>query len=339
MSKALNRLDYTISKQRDRIEHINHIINHMDEQQYVINPYELEKITDYILFSPDSKPLVKKTKYRFYTENVLKNKLKKEKSLEEFINRNENFDEDTVGEVINFLERNNSNFRSEARQKIYNNDLHDKSLSVISEYEKFISLLKAKIEHIKKTSGNKKLIYLYSKHIGLCRQDQLISKDIIKGTIYFKKAYLSSNNVNYLDHFNFNNREAIKALLKIRKPSIFSDIGIILQDLEGLINKLDIKNNEKDMLNMWRYKDWTETMIANKLGMKQPNVHRKLNRIIKKIMDKYEEEYLDFVNFNYCKGAYKKCPKCNETKLLHHFGKCHSRGDGLHVYCKKCQTK
>lgn len=332
------QLDYTIDIQNDRIQHVNNIIKNMEENKQEISDYEIQLMSDYILFSPDSKPLVKKTSYRFYTEKMFNDKLKKEKNIEEYNNNDNGFNNDSIGEVIDFLERNNENTRVETKQVITKKDLNDKDLKVIKEYEDYIKMLRTRIENIKKTSNDKRLIYLYAKHIGLCRQDQLISKDILKGTIYMKKVNQNYSKDSFLQYFNFNNKDAIKALLKVQNRSIFTDIGILMMDLNKLIDMLQLKSTDSIILNMWRNNDSTESMIAHRIGLEQPNVHRKLNNIIKKIMDKHKEEYIDYINLNYKKGVYKKCPKCNEIKLIRYFGKCKSRIDGLQVYCKKCRT-
>ncbi|MCT4597469.1 MAG: hypothetical protein N4A50_06275 [Vallitalea sp.] len=334
----LDQLDYTISTQQERIKHINNIINIAQQEKITLKDFILQKMADYILFSPDSKPLVKKTKYRFYTDVALDMKLKKEQPIEGVKSKNEQFAEDTTSEVIDFLLRNNNNYRVQAKQKIYNSDLQNEDLSCLAEYERYIDQLRDKIKYIKNTTNNMKEIYLYAKHIGLCRQDQLIAKDILKGTIYLKKASESSNNTNY-NYVDYNDKQVLKALLKVKKSSIFTDIGIMVKDLDDLINKANLNERELTILNMYRSKDYTEQTIAIKLHMKQPNVNRTINNIITKIINENRKQYIDFINLNYIKGTYKKCPKCQQTKLSHYFGKCKSRTDGLQAYCKQCRKK
>lgn len=335
-NKILAQLDYTIAKQQERIKHIDDLINLAQQEKITLKDFTLQRMADYILFSPDSKPLVKKTKYRFYTDTALHNKLIKEKPIEGVKSNNEQFAEDTTSEVIDFLLRTNNNYRVQAKQKIYNSDLQDKELRYLSEYEKYINLLKEKIQYIKNTSGNMKEIYFYTKHIGLCRQDQLIIKDILKGTIYMKKPNENTNNTNY-NYIDYNDKNILKSLLKIKKSSIFTDIGIMIKDLDNLINKTNLSERESIILHMYRNKDYTEQTISNKLKMKQPNVNRTINNIITKIINKNKEEYMDFINLNYIKGTYKKCPKCQQIKLSHYYGKCKSRSDGLQPYCKQCR--
>lgn len=332
------QLDYTIDIQNDRIQYVNNIIKSREENQQEISNHEIQLMSDYILFSPDSKPLIKKTRYRFYTEKVFNDKLKKEKNIEEYNKTNSEFNNDSTGEIIDFLERNNENTRVEIKQVITKKDLNDKDLKVIKEYEDYINMLRTRIENIKNTSNDKRLIYLYAKHIGLCRQDQLISKDILKGTIYMKKVVQNYTTDSYLQYFTFNNKDAVKALLKVKYKSIFTDIGVLIMDLNNLISNLQLKSDEWSILNMWRYNESTESMIAHKIGMEQPNVHRKLNNIINKIIEQHKEQYINYISLNFKKGVYKKCPKCNEIKLIRYFGKCKSRTDGLQVYCKECRA-
>lgn len=332
----LDQLDYTISTQQGRIKHIDNLINTAQQEKIILKDFILQKMADYILFSPDAKPLVSKTKYRFYTDTALDNKLKKEQAIDGVKSKNKQFDLDTTSEVIDFLLRNNNNYRVQVKQKIYNSDLQDKDLGYLAEYEKYIDQLRDKIQYIKKTTNNMKEIYLYAKHIGLCRQDQLITKDILKGTIYLKKAKESNNNIGY-DYVNYNDKHVLKALLKVNKSSILTDIGIMVKDLDDLISRTNLNEKELIILNMYRSNDYTEKTIAIKLQMKQPNVNRTINNIITKIINKNKEQYVDYINLNYIKGKYKKCPKCQQTKLSHHYGKCNSRSDGLQAYCKQCR--
>lgn len=53
-------------------------------------------------------------------------------------------------------------------------------------------------------------------------------------------------------------------------------------------------------------------------------------------MKKYEEQYEDWIGFNYKKSEWKKCSKCGENKLLRRFDKKSDNRDGYKNICKNC---
>lgn len=368
-------LDYSIDSQKERLELVERIVNDenglpndyfkdffeqktedgVNKSHFKVNItksellshkhnvcQEIEKIADYILFAPDAKPLTMKTTHRFYTDALMEQKLNREQSLEGIAKKvasstTDEFDGDVTGEVIDFLVRKGQNYKVEAKQKIYAKDMHDEELGVVKDYEDFINHLKEKIQEIKDADGDRKLIYAYAKHIGLCVQDQLMAKDMIKRTIYFKFPEDSPEEPDILTHFNFTDMKQVKALLKAGKRSMKSDIGHLAYDLSVLLAEIDLSDRDKEILELWAEEDSTEETIAVHADITQQRVNEILNRISRQVIKKYKEKYIDNAFMNYFKGTYKQCRKCGEIKIIQHFDKERKGKHGVKAVCKSCR--
>ncbi|WP_105618505.1 hypothetical protein [Vallitalea okinawensis] len=306
---------------------------------------QLEKMADYLLFASDAKPLVKKADYKFYGDVEFKRKMFREQSLEEISSKmsaatGAECSNDLIGEVIDYLMTEKHNYKLSNKQKIVPEDLENEELQPIREYEDFINCLKEKIKKIEEEGGDKKLIYLLRKHMTLCRQDQIILKDSIKGTIYFKYIHENCGEVDYLTHFNFSDAKHVRALLKYGpKKMPQSDLGHILFDLEQLLAHVKLSKRDKEILRHWREKDSTEKIIANALGMQQPNVSRTLTSIASRVVKIYQEKHTEWLYLNCRKGTYKTCTKCGKTKLIQMFNKQKTGKYGVNSVCKTCRTK
>lgn len=291
----------------------------------------LEKIANYILFSPDGERITKKTKYNFYTEETLDMKLNKEPSYEGFVNRN-NGDEE---EVIDFLVRKGKNYKNCIKQKIYTEDLKDEELECVAQYEESINNLRQQSQSAK-NNEDMRLKRLCDNQIGSMKVDQLMCKDMLKGTIYFKQALADSTEIDY-DKFDYSNKEHVMALLKVTSSQDFNnDIYCMICDLENTIKKCDFSKAEQEVMRCWREKDSTQEGIAKTLGVTQQSINKTLSRICSKISSKYMEDYEDWYYLNVEKGKYKKCSKCGEVKLVSKFSAKKGSADGLQGFCKEC---
>jgi predicted DNA-binding protein (UPF0251 family) len=114
-------------------------------------------------------------------------------------------------------------------------------------------------------------------------------------------------------------------------------LGVIIYDLNNLLNQINLNEIEKEILNLWRNSNSMQTNIAKTLNVKRHFVDSTLNSICKRIVDKYKEQYEDWLYLNYLRGEYKRCSKCGEIKLISSFNKDASRRDGYKYICRKCE--
>jgi hypothetical protein len=119
--------------------------DNLSENNNVCN--ELEKMANYILFSPDGQRITKKTKYNFYPEHKLKEKMDKEESLDKLLedkyddDEYDNLNTTVFDEIINYLVVPAKNYKKEIKQTIYDKDLNDPELKSIKNYQDFIDIL------------------------------------------------------------------------------------------------------------------------------------------------------------------------------------------------------
>lgn len=345
-------------------------INKTDYLSHEINICRvLEILADYILYSPDNAPLVKKTKYKFYRKGKFKQKLSAEVSLDAIVeNINEStggsHDRDIIGEVIDFLIRDQGNYRVKIEQRISSPDLEEEELSCIKEYQNLIDAMQNTIERIEeegvvavygedkvklmlnKTKDQKltdkelnslqgKLRYKLRKQKSYTKNDQIYCKDHLKGTIYFKSALKGEENTNWL-LFNFTDIDQIKALLKLNVRNVNTDKSILTMDLNNLLESVILNKKERIILELYMENDATFEAISEVIGDSPSAIKQTIDRIIKKIINKYEENYMDWVYLNYIKGVYKKCKICGDIKLTQRFNKDKTKKHGVKNICKKC---
>jgi len=351
----------------------------LSENNFVCKALSL--MADYLIFAPDSKPLVSKFKYTYYTHKNLKKRIKRESSLESIINKickdtSEKYDKDIVGEVIDFFERTVVNYRNEIKQEVF---IKDKDNTIIADYDYFkdqiIDLLKEidnigienvyslekidiineimlcnrkdyvlnsnvdlnnKYDKKKLLSVQNKLIKKLRGQITTIKDDQLLSKDMLNGTIYFKSAEDSKDEPSYLEHFRFNDFKHVRALLRIAPRSIETELGILTQDMKNILKNVKLNGIEKKVVGLYR-EDLTELVISETIGTTQQNVSRIIDRVVNKIIKYYNEQWEDWVNLNYIRGSYKKCSRCGEIKLVQRFDIDNSKKDNRKSMCKECR--
>lgn len=360
-------LDYAL-KQKERVEHLNKILynngkldKYFEEvfiQRDIVNGIdtshiklcldktgflssdinvcrEIEKMADYVLFSPDGERITKKTIYNFYPKEIFEQKIRKEEKISAFGALE---DEQRNEDVIDFLIREGENYKKQIQQKITFKDLNDVALSVLKEYEKFINklrnMLSAKGDSLS-FSEKKKLRQMISSLI----DDEIHVKDKVKGTIYFKQVLKDSTVVDY-NQFDFTNKNHVLALLKVpKRTDLNEDLACLIFDLESLIKNTNLTHLEKQVLKLWRLEDETQESIAVHLGVTQPYISKILNSIATKIGNQYTKEYIDWYYLEVEKGTYKKCSECGEVKLIAEFNKDSKSRDGYKNICKTCRKK
>jgi hypothetical protein len=181
-------------------------------------------------------------------------------------------------------------------------------------------------------------------NMGSSKDDELMCKDKIKGTIYFKQPLPDEGYIDY-DMFDFFDKEQVKALLRCTPRDFTTDLGILIYDMEQLIKSCGLTSVENKILDIYRqstYDDENTTLkeIAKKMGVKQPYITAVLNNICNKIINKFEEVYEDWYYLNKVKGKYKKCSVCGKIKLANerYFRKRNdNKGDGFRNECRICE--
>lgn len=106
-------------------------------------------------------------------------------------------------------------------------------------------------------------------------------------------------------------------------------------DIKNILKKCKFTNKQIRVLYRW-INDYNVNDIANELHMTHVQVNSTLKSISNRIIKKYEEQYEDWIGFNYKRSEWKKCSKCGESKLLKRFDK--KGKQGLQSMCKECRS-
>lgn len=327
---------------------------------------ELEKITNYILFSLDKE---ERTEYKIYKDEELFKKILKEQSVD----GESSSDTDNI---IHFLMKQNQNFKLEKKQKIKNDDIE--SIQELKEYQNLLDSISFKLRRIalleKLYSKTKQFTYkeeltqedieklgqynltiddltkeLYKseqknkstlqKHSALIKEDMLYIKDCKKGTIYFKQPLSDSTEVDY-DMIDFTNKKHIEALLKIppKGEDLQNDMVCIQYDLENLINSCNFNEKDLKILHMFR-NGFTQEIIGKKIGVKQQTIDNYIDKIVNKIIDTYKAQYENWYYLEVEKGTYKTCSRCGEVKLATERNFAKRGNNGWVSHCRECERK
>ena len=317
------------------ISHINLVLTEKDNIYSETNiAKELEKLADYILNAPDGERISKKTKYNFYTNEELFRKEVKEKKIGDLSGDNNNEDE-----IIDFLIKKCKNFKKEIKQVITYDDLEDESLACLQDYENAIFKLKDAISNLKKINKDVIKQRKLGSHIIKMKEDQILCKDFIKGTIYFKQPLPDSNKIDW-DKFDFSDKKHALALLSMSFKGNFSeDLYCLLYDMENLINSCNFTSSEKIIIMLLR-KNITQQHMGEILKVSQPTINYMINKIVNKIINAYRILYESWFYNNIEKSRVKKCNKCGISKLVNenYFRKrADKKGDGYYNCCRKCE--
>jgi DNA-binding CsgD family transcriptional regulator len=218
--------------------------------------------------------------------------------------------------------------------------ISEKVVDNISVYSKLESEL-VNSDMIKFTD---KELYHFKKAIGYTKNNsQEIDKDLIAISrayfrfIYFVSPLKESTEIDW-EQFDFTNANHVIELLRLCKGESFdSDLGCIVYDLNRLIEKCNLTQNEQEILELYKDHDLDNKTIAKELGYTPGYISQVVNKIANKITKKYWDEFEDWYYLNICRGQYKTCSQCGETKLIKYFDKHPGTKDGYYSSCKKCR--
>jgi hypothetical protein len=254
----------------------------------------LEKMADYLLHVYKKKDDDKTYKIYKYTE-LIKKATAERKSIGIIIkDLYFNYASKDKNEII-YIEY-KKNCLKVKKQKITKKDFQ--TIPILKDYEYLKEKIKDELSFLDSQNlKNKKRKTILRAMYGEIVTDQLLVKDSVLGTIYFK----NSNNINIKDNdyvpFNFNDRNNILELLRC-KEDLTTSIGCIVYDLNNLIKKIKWSSLEKTIIQM--YKDEKKVIeISYELGLKYHEVRKYINNIYKKIIKKYNMHYKAWVNKKY----------------------------------------
>ena len=272
-------------------------------EKLALDDSNLEQLADFLL--QGEKLTVDDVEYKIYTDKTLFNKALKD-------NNNPN--------VLIFYKE-TKNYKKEKKQHILPEDLNN---SVLLDYQKLLNeFRKMKKGHI----------------CGRLKTDQILAKDDLNRTIYFKSPMQDSTKPDYT-LFNFEDVEHIICLMKFSKRKLRDseviNLSEIIYDMESLLNKCILTENERTILYLWRDEDATYESIGNDIGITKEAVCQLLKSIAIKIKKQYLTNKEDWLYLNYKRGSYKRCSKCGEVKLISKFNKQSTGKNGVRSYCKKC---
>jgi hypothetical protein len=349
-----NQLDYKITKQEERVELVNKIVNteHVGESDLPDKFFEeyfeqkdnedginkshiklcsttkdnlsdkssvcksLERMADYILYAPDGEKINKKTEYNFYKEEEF-NKIINNQYKNMHI-EDLNLGNKTQDEVIDYLVRKGENYKKENKQKIYVKDFLNKDYGeILLSYQRIIDDSKDKLKRIQ--SGELKLEYTnafkISGMIKSLKQDLIDIKTQLSGAIYFKQPLLDSTEIDY-EQFDFFNPEHVLILLSINKKNdLTNDLACMTQDLDDLLKECYLSDNEKMIIKLYREYECDLTSISKSMGVTYQNIQRVLMKIVNKVINAYENKLEDWYYLNIVKAKYKTCSKCGKIYI------------------------
>lgn len=304
----------------------------------------LEKMANYILFSPDAEK-TQKIKYSILKPNDLFKKYKCVKPKMLYISDliEEEYNTGNYVDIIIFL-LSKKNYKKQISQNIYSEDL---KIPTIKQYQDYKDIILKKLKILKDLHKENKSKDSYKdvnfkNRIKLCsisssiKSDQIDCKDMLKGTIYFKRISPESCCIDY-DEFDFLNFNHVKELLSCNS-NLTTDLGCLVYDLKNIISKLNLDNFEKEII-MLLNNDISQEEISERLNITNRKVKQIISKICNKVIKQYFKDLEDWYYLNISKGKYKKCSKCGEIKIAtkSNFSPDNSKKDNYKSICKKCR--
>lgn len=310
-SRDFNKLDYNLTKLKDRIEHVN---NKLECSNFFINYFEnhfkvnlnsvdplsanfnicniLENMGTYILNSDEVKEEDEKNKpvYVFHkSSDKFEKKLKREN-----ISINNSYGEINITDeenIVHSLMKKDKNSRLPKRQRITKSDLDEDTECgrVLREYQDFLDYVNEKLQQ----KPDKNWRY-YSNAKFSIKDDMIMVKDMMKGVWGYNSSPMESSKPD-LDIFDFTDIDTIKYMLTMEEPSMSFDydMWIVWLDFQELLKKVDFTTQEEAVVACLR-EQWKLTEIADEMKIDYQRLRRTiLENIAKKISKlgcKYDAE-------------------------------------------------
>lgn len=236
----------------------------------------------------------------FYDEEYLKQKINREKGF--FGDDEDRRSEENVSNEDEILELNKSNYKLEKKQEIKPSDLkRDDDLGkVLSDYNEMLKSISLKLKEGK--TDNKR--YIFTRQKQLIKDDMLLTKDLLLHVHGYKLRYFDESTKPNYDLIDFKNEKHLlgkkiqydnqgsycRGLLYFKTDdlNLSKDFDCILYDLQNIIDKTNLTNDEVETLDMIRY-NYSKEDIAYELNTYPRKVYRLIENIGKKISHKAHE--------------------------------------------------
>jgi hypothetical protein len=320
----------------------------------------LEFFSNYILFNREQLKENDYSEYPYLDGNDRLTLKKKESSYEDLLSEtDENGNSRLENELVN-----KKNFKKKPPYEIEARDLDE--IKEIKEIQNLILYIKSNLLPSEENNTKKRFLMRMMKEL---RQEQIAIKKIVRKPIEFKSLMCDETLFNYdSDTGYYNGNGDYKVVsenrIDLANPNhiyhilnnyadlkegsydnLNSDMRYILETLEDLIDKVDLRDFERDVLIMKIDGLIAEDILEQiqiKYGLvwSEPYLTRIFKNIIpRKISEQYLKEYEDWFYFTKAKGDYKQCSKCGEVKLISQFGWDSRNKDGYKSICRECDRK
>ena len=357
-----HELDYSLLSLNERKEKVEDILNKYDDD--LINYFEnylqvnigqsgktsefdvvtkdLEKVADYLLYMDN-----KEQREILKQEKLLNRRQTDNRKKKEILTDNFTFVENEKREITR-------NVRIYGKIKVFEKDR--KEHKELADTGKMITHLKEMILSKRDSKGNhlsneqlKKLRW-YLIEIG---KDEVAIKEQLKRYITFKSIQptLPFYNIN---HFSFANIQHVKALFDVyftikentsnKTDNDFKILLFVFEDLkekainEPILNKIfehKIAGLSQKEIICEIFHEYNIKISPSRLTQLTAHIIPSL------IVEKYKEEFEDWIFTYMTKGNFKQCSSCYENRLAtsKYFTNDTTRKDGLFPICKECRKK
>lgn len=356
------KLDYTLQTPEERLELVNKIVENTPQEE--LSEKYLETLADYLVYAIDKEERKEKhiiTPNRAITIN------KREVSLDGMVTRFENSNAGSSSEAsfednIFNLAINDKNVLLTPKIGITEDDIKD--VPGLKELRAEI----ARLEELLPTASGKTKFSIKQNIIDL-RKDQYVLKMSYKKPIYCTNFTKSARTLSIYENVKIENDEVIVedanislfipqhisfllcnySKLKQEAHSQFeSDIYYLMLSLEDLAEKALEKNPMYKDVMIYKIDGDQNLDIQRKIEMKHnhrysveyiSSIWRK--KIPNLIAEQAKKEYITWYYTEKEKGAWKRCSRCGQVKLIHpyFFSKNKSSKDGFYSICKECRNK
>lgn len=271
----------------------------------------LESLGTYLLSAKDIESN-RKIKYRFWKSMKEYEKYKESENVN-FSTLEAGMDKDSDVEIVDlFYSKDGKNYKLVNDMRVYVKDVREieeiKQLQLLIDKAKdksFIESVKKRIDEIiplvkderdlarlKVIRNNvEKFIQSWAKN---AKENQIIIKKIIKCPIIFRDVLKDEGVPNKLDVVDFmEEKDVIELLPFLSYEDLMTDLGLIVFDLNRLIDETNLSQKEQEVIQLFR-EGYTENDIVKELGIKKQNLKTYMLRISKKVVKTYEKRVLKY---------------------------------------------
>lgn len=303
---------------------------------------DLEKVADYLLYMDNKEQREKMKQEKLLNKRQTDNRKKKEVLTDNFT-----FVENDKREI-------SKNVRIYGKIKVFEQDR--KEHKELAETGRMIATLKEQILSKKDSNGKQlsneqlKKLRWYLIEIG---KDEIAIKEQLKRYITFKNIQPTFPFYN-IDNFSFANPKHVKALFenykqlkesyKNKTENNFKDLIFIFEDLVSKTIKEPILKTIFEAKLDGKIQNYIrkEIFIKFNIEITQQRISQILDETIPNlIVQRYKQEFEDFIFTFKKKGKYQTCSKCRNNLLANtkYFHKEPKGENGLKKICKNCYKK